>query len=131
NQRRSEHPLAGSNLDIGIRISCTIPTLSGGVDGRKIVEITIGVGEKKGIGHWTTVSPVYLKIDEGFTGHSEQRNAFVQQYSRDVKFEMIGQGIFNHEVSMVFEDMRAIGLQQAFAKFPCRPAQLEGHHIIG
>src|SRR4051812_43567652 len=43
---------------------------------------------------------------------------------------MIGRRVLPHKVRVVFKDVRAIGLQQAVAKFLCRPAKLEGHYII-
>src|SRR5262249_49167333 len=90
-----EHPLTSPNFHIRFRISRSVTTLGGCVDGRDIIEIAVGIAQHNAVTYRASIFPVNLKIHERFAGHSEYGNLLVQQKARDVKIQMIRRGIMN------------------------------------
>src|SRR5208337_1442890 len=122
------HAFPSPRLNPSTGAGCPVAALGGGANGGEIAEVAVGVPEEEAIADRAASAPVHLKVNEGFAGHSHQRDPPIDQHGGDWQLlHALRGGIVSVESSWV--DFRAA--QDCLAKFLHIPAEVEGEHILG
>ena len=88
-----QHSLARSDLNVGVGITRSVAAFGRGFNRGKVVEVAVGVPQKKGVLDGASVFPVDLKINERFARHPDQSDPVVQQDGRYAKIDAVGRWI--------------------------------------